>query len=158
MTPWIRFGDGLRAGHLELDALHGASSQSERRGAVHHAPLTRNSSAASVRSTRRATLVCSSRWSRSHNMRDDAYLPSWPENGDVLTPKVIRTVGSSTFIRSSGSGASGDATVSPIRTSLKPESATISPADADSISWRARSRNVKRRSHLVGRGVVVVVD
>ena len=51
--------------------------------------------------------------------------------GEVLEPKVIFTVGSSTFIGGSCSGSVEDDIVSPICMFSRPVIATISPTDAD---------------------------
>src|SRR5256885_7570113 len=48
-------------------------------------PETRSMSGSSVSSTRSATLLCSSRYSRSRNCRLVTNLPSRPASGEVLT-------------------------------------------------------------------------
>jgi hypothetical protein len=53
-----------------------------------------------------------------------------PENGEVLTPKIIAIVGSSTLITGSGFGLSTSVIVSPMLMSSNPASATISPTPA----------------------------
>ena len=53
--------------------------------------------------------------------------PSRPESGEVLIPIVIERLGSSTVETGSGRGSSGSASVSPIVTSGRPATATISP-------------------------------
>ena len=58
-------------------------------------PTTFICSGVSVGSTRMETLPTSSRSSRSFSCRDVTYCPSRPAIGDVLTPKIIDTVGSS---------------------------------------------------------------
>ena len=55
-------------------------------------------------------------------------MPSLPASGEVLTPNVMRSTGSSTLRRGSGSGSSGSASVSPISTSGKPATTNRSPA------------------------------
>src|SRR6266436_4019871 len=105
-------------------------------------PLTRKRSAASVSSTCRPRLTSSSLYRRARNCRVVENLPSRPVNGDVLTPNVILTVGSSISMRGSGSGDSGSASVSPIATSSSPVRTTMSPAltvgaeHGDRIAWR----------------------
>ena len=64
------------------------------------------------------------------------YLPSRPANGDVLTPNVIRSTGSSTISRVSATGDSDEAMVSPISTSGNPATTNRSPADSSSTSLR----------------------
>ena len=61
-------------------------------------PITFICSGVSVSSTRIETLPSSSRSSRSRRLRDVTYWPSRPAIGDVLTPKIIDTVGSSMAI------------------------------------------------------------
>ena len=61
-------------------------------------PTTFTVSGLSVSSRRIDTLPISSRSSRSRTCRDVTYCPSRPAIGDVLTPKIIDTVGSSTAI------------------------------------------------------------
>ena len=65
------------------------------------------------------------------------YLPSRPDNGEVLTPNVMRSVGASTSSRGSGRGSAGSVSVSPIVTSGNPATETMSPALASSISTRS---------------------
>ena len=69
------------------------------------------------------------------------YWPSRPAIGDVLTPKIIDTVGSSTAIGGIGIRFSGSVIVSPIVMSSMPARQTMSPAAADSISTRLRPSN-----------------
>ena len=66
--------------------------------------------------------------------RDVTYLPSRPPSGEVLTPNVIRSVGSSTSRRGSGRGSGGSVIVSPIVTSGRPATETISPGPASAMS------------------------
>ncbi len=61
-------------------------------------PTTFTVSGLSVSSRRIDTLPISSRSRRSRTCRDVTYCPSRPAIGDVLTPKIIDTVGSSTAI------------------------------------------------------------
>ena len=61
-------------------------------------PTTFTCSGESVGSSRIDTLPSSSRSSRSRSCRDVTYCPSRPAIGDVLTPKIIDTVGSSIAI------------------------------------------------------------
>ena len=63
--------------------------------------------------------------------------PSRPERGEVLIPIVIERLGSSTVETGSGRGSSGSASVSPIVTSGRPATATISPGPASSASTRS---------------------
>ena len=70
-------------------------------------PETENSSVPRNGSTRRATFLSSSRSSRSRRWRLVRYFPSRPANGEVFTPKVIFSVGSSTFSRGSAPGRLG---------------------------------------------------
>ncbi len=58
------------------------------------------------------------------------YLPSLPANGEVLTPNVMRSTGSSTVSRGRAIGVSDEAMVSPISTSGKPATTNRSPADS----------------------------
>ena len=113
-------GDGLRARHLELDSL--AAHLFYKDGEVKLAAPAHEKLVCGIGAFPRGAprLSAAHAGAGPRSIRDDAYLPSCPENGDVLTLNVMRTVGSSTFMRSRESGASGDATVSPIRTPLKP--------------------------------------
>ena len=101
-------------------------------------PMTFTCSGESVFSTRRETLPSSSRSSRSRRLRDVTYWPSRPARGDVLTPKIIDTVGSSIAIGGIATRFSMSATVSPIVMSSMPARHTISPAPAASMSTRLR--------------------
>ena len=83
------------------------------------------------------TLPRISRSSRALIWRDVTYLPSRPDSGDVLTPNVMRRVGASTSRRGSGRGSAGSVSVSPIVTSGRPATDTMSPAEASSISTRS---------------------
>lgn len=72
---------------------------SENRGVV---KSTSYASDESVSSTRRATLRSNSFMRRSRIIRVVRNLPSLPAKGDLLTPNVIRTVGSSTAMGTIG--------------------------------------------------------
>ena len=61
-------------------------------------PSTLNCSGVSVGSTRSDTLPSSSFSRRSLRWRDVTYWPSLPASGEVLMPKIIDTVGSSTSV------------------------------------------------------------
>mmetsp|Transcript_5373 Transcript_5373/g.16852 ORF Transcript_5373/g.16852 Transcript_5373/m.16852 type:complete len:303 (+) Transcript_5373:554-1462(+) len=106
-------------------------------------PDTSYVSALSVSATRSATFRSSSFINRSRITRDVSSLPSRPAIGDLLTPKVMRTVGSSMAIGSSGTGVSGSVTVSPIRMSSKPATTTISPASASCTDLRPSASKTK---------------
>src|SRR4029079_6263736 len=93
-------------------------------------PETVQVSVDSVSSTRNATFLSSSRYSRSRTCRDVTNFPSRPANGELLTRKSTEIVGSSTAIPSRRSGCSTSVTVSPISTLSRPASATMSPASA----------------------------
>ena len=54
--------------------------------------------------------------------------PRGRESGEVFAPKVMLSVGSSTSRRGSGRGSAGSVSVSPIVTSGRPATATMSPA------------------------------
>mmetsp|Transcript_8732 Transcript_8732/g.24082 ORF Transcript_8732/g.24082 Transcript_8732/m.24082 type:complete len:293 (+) Transcript_8732:521-1399(+) len=99
-------------------------------------PDTSYVSALSVSSTRRATLRSSSFIRRSRITRLVSSLPSFPAKGDLFTPNVMRTVGSSTSMGLRGLGSAGSVSVSPIWTSGKPVTTTISPALASSTGVR----------------------
>ena len=83
------------------------------------------------------TLPSTSRSRRALIWREVRNLPSRPASGDVLTPKVMRSVGSSTSRRGSGRGSAGSVIVSPMVTSGMPATATISPGPASAISSRS---------------------
>ena len=103
-------------------------------------PETRNLSGSSVCSTRKATLCTSSFSRRSKILREVTNLPSLPANGEVLTWKVIVTVGSSTDSAGRASTWVCAQMVSEIFSSPRPVMAIISPALACSTSWRSRPR------------------
>ena len=93
--------------------------------------MTLNCSGVSVGSTRIETLPSSSVSSRSLIWRDVTNWPSRPANGEVLTPKIIETVGSSIGDRrQSATGFSASAIVSPIMMSSMPARQMMSPAAA----------------------------
>ena len=92
--------------------------------------MTFNCSGESVSSTRSETLPSSSFSSRSRRLREVTYWPSLPANGDVLTPKIIDTVGSSMAIGGIRTWFSGSAIVSPMVMSSMPARQTMSPAAA----------------------------
>ena len=110
-------------------------------------PETRNFSAESLSSTRRATLVSNSRIRRSRICREVTKVPSWPAKGESFTEKVICRVGSSTLIRGKACGSSAKVTVSPMLASAKPATATILPALASFSSTRLRPS--KPRSFVI---------
>ena len=105
--------------------------------------MTFSCSGESVSSTRSDTLPSSSFWSRSRRFRDVTYCPSRPATGDVFTPKIIDTVGSSIAGGGIATGCSTDAIVSPMVMSSMPARQTMSPAAACSISTRLRPSNAK---------------
>ena len=78
------------------------------------------------------------RSSRSFSWRDVTYWPSRPAIGDVLTPKIIDTVGSSIAIGGIAIWCSTSAIVSPIVMSSMPARQTMSPAAASWMSTRFR--------------------
>ena len=88
------------------------------------------------------TLPRTSRSRRARIWRDVRSLPSRPAIGEVLTPNVIRIVGSSTDSRGSGRGSAGSVIVSPIVTSGRPATATMSPGPASATSSRSMPRAV----------------
>ena len=93
-------------------------------------PSTLNCSGVSVGSTRSDTLPSSSFSSRSFRWRDVTYWPSRPASGEVLMPKIIDTVGSSTAMwRNRAPVFSGSAMVSPMVMSSMPARQMMSPAD-----------------------------
>ena len=104
-------------------------------------PTTFTVSGLSVFSRRIDTLPISSRSSRSRTCRDVTYCPSRPATGDVLTPKIIDTVGSSTAIIGTGICRSTSVTVSPMVMSAMPARQTMSPAAALSMSMRFSPSN-----------------
>mmetsp|Transcript_4675 Transcript_4675/g.15141 ORF Transcript_4675/g.15141 Transcript_4675/m.15141 type:complete len:340 (+) Transcript_4675:918-1937(+) len=93
-------------------------------------PLTSYDSPSVV--TEMDTLFCVSRSSRSPIMADVSRVPSWPWNGDELTPNTMDSVGGSSGGLNSGATTSGDATVCVTDASESPASCTMSPAPASS--------------------------
>ena len=73
-----------------------------------------------------------------------------PASGDVLTPKVMRSVGSSTERRGSGRGSAGSVIVSPMVTSGSPATATMSPGPASAISTRLDAVRRRQGGHAAG--------
>ena len=106
-------------------------------------PSTFICSGVSVGSTLIETLPSSSRSRRSLICREVTYCPSRPDIGDVLTPKIIETVGSSTAIGGIASRCSTSAMVSPIVMSSMPARQTMSPAAASVMSMRFRPSKAK---------------
>ena len=97
-------------------------------------PETLKLSEESVSSTLKETFLSSSLYNLSLRCLDVTNLPSLPANGPLFTLNVIETVGSSISINSIASGLFTSAIVSPISIPVSPVTATISPADADSVS------------------------
>ena len=100
-------------------------------------PRTSNASLDSEGRTSIETLPRTSRSRRALIWRLVTYLPSRPDSGDVFTPNVIRSVGASTSSRGSGRGSAGSVSVSPIVTSGRPATDTMSPGPASSMSTRS---------------------
>ena len=99
-------------------------------------------SGVSVGSTRIETLPSSSFSSRSFDCRDVTNFPSRPANGDVLMPKIIDTVGSSTDGGGMTIGFSASAIVSPIMMFSMPARQMMSPAPASLTSMRFSPSNM----------------
>ena len=95
-------------------------------------PSTSHLSGRSVGPTRMATLPTNSASSRAFTSRAVSFVPSVPASGEVLMPIVMARLGSSTVMAGSGTGTSASASVSPIVTSARPATDTISPGPADS--------------------------
>mmetsp|Transcript_11194 Transcript_11194/g.33574 ORF Transcript_11194/g.33574 Transcript_11194/m.33574 type:complete len:258 (+) Transcript_11194:754-1527(+) len=91
-------------------------------------PETMNESDVSPGSTLSARLRSSSLSSLSLMLREVTNLPSLPAKGEVLTRKVMRTVGSSTVMVGRAAGYSGWQMVSPMDTFCTPMKAQMSPA------------------------------
>ena len=91
-------------------------------------PETAKLSLPAIGSTRRATFRSSSRSRRSRRWRLVTYLPLRPASGELLTQNTICSVGSSTATRGMARRFSASLIVSPISTSARPTTATISPA------------------------------
>ena len=104
-------------------------------------PETRKASVVSVSSTRRETSVCISFISRARKWREVTNWPSVPAKGLSLTQKVMETVGSSIFTNGRGSAMAGSQMVSPMNSSSKPETATMSPTRALSQGTRLSPSN-----------------
>ena len=111
-------------------------------------PETTNTSGVSVLSTFKLTSVLNSRNSLSCNVLEVQCTPSFPINGEVFTPNVIRTVGSSTSMDGRASGDSVDAIVFPIDTFSGPVIATMSPAIASVSDTLSIPLNTNIRSSL----------
>ena len=117
----------LRLADRQLEALAAHQLDEHRElqlAAALHLPRVRalRSGARAARRCRRAPRrAAPSPGSRS------AASPSVPASGHVLMPIVTERLGSSTVVTGSGRGSSGSAIVSPIVTSGRPASATISP-------------------------------
>ena len=88
------------------------------------------------------TLPSTSRSRRARIWREVRSRPSRPAIGEVLTPKVMRSVGSSTERRGSGRGSAGSVMVSPMVISGSPATATMSPGPASSTSTSSMPRAV----------------
>ena len=87
--------DDLGPRHLQLEPF-AAHHLDQNRELQFTAAETLNCSGVSVGSTRSDTLPSSSLSRRSFRWRDVTYWPSLPASGEVLMPKIIDTVGSST--------------------------------------------------------------
>ena len=107
-------------------------------------PATSMTSGESVSNKRIDTLPRISRCRRSRKWRLVTYVPSRPENGDELTAKLMRSTGSSTSRRGSGTGFSTLAMVSPTFTSSIPARMNKSPATMVSTSLRLMPTNCDR--------------
>ena len=126
---------GLADGQLEALAAHQLDEHGELQlAAALHLPRVRArwSGGRAARRCRRAPAS-----SRALTWRAVSRSPSVPASGDVLIPIVIESDGSSTVVTGSGRGSSGSAIVSPIVTSGRPASATISPGPASSAGTRS---------------------
>ena len=97
-------------------------------------PETTHVSVLGMRATRRATSFCVSLNNLSSIFLAVNNFPSLPQKGEVLVPKVICKVGSSNLISGRGSMLFILLIVSPTLMSVKPATATISPAKASLIS------------------------
>ena len=91
----------------------------------------------SVGRTSIETLPSVSRSSRALIWREVTYFPSRPDSGEVFTPNVMLSVGASTSRRGSGRGSAGSVSVSPIVTSGRPATDTMSPGPASAMSIRS---------------------
>ena len=104
-------------------------------------PTTFICSGESVGSIRIETFPSSSLSSRSFSWRDVTNCPSRPATGEVLTPKIIETVGSSIAIGGIAIWCSTSVIVSPIVMSSMPARQTMSPAAAAWMSTRFSPSN-----------------
>ena len=129
-TPSIFLGDDLRPRHLQLEAL-----------APHHLDQDRQlqlAAADDLHLLRRVGILDAERHVAEQLLARAApagcatstYWPSRPAIGDVLTPKIIDTVGSSTAIGGIATRCSASAIVSPMVMSSMPARQTMSPAAA----------------------------
>ena len=112
-------------------------------------PSTFICSGVSVGSTRIDTLPSSSLSRRSLIWREVTNWPSRPDIGEVLTPKIIDTVGSSMAMTGIALRCSTSAIVSPMVMSSIPAMQTMSPAAAWSTSTRLRPSKAKSLVILV---------
>ena len=100
-------------------------------------PWTSQVSGRSVENTRMDTLSISSWSSRAFISRAVRLEPSRPASGELLTPIVIASEGSSTVMAGNGRGSSASASVSPMVTSSIPDTPMSSPGPASSTSTRS---------------------
>ena len=100
-------------------------------------PCTSHASGRSVGTTRSETLPTSSWSSRCLTIGAVSLEPSCPASGEELIPIVIARLGSSTSTTARARASSGSASVSPIVTSGRPATATISPGPASAASTRS---------------------
>ena len=122
-------------------SLRGACSRAGSSGAARRGPRPRRRRPRRSRCTRSATLLCSSRSSRSRIWRLVTNLPSRPASGELLTQKFIVSVGSSTFSIGSGCGSSRSVSVTPMPMSSMPLISTMSPGPASVACLRSRPSN-----------------
>ena len=85
-------------------------------------------------SIRMETFLKASFWSLSHILALVTALPSFPARGEMFLQNIIDTVGSSTVILGRAFLYSLLQMVSPIETSLTPDSTTMSPGSTDCTS------------------------
>ena len=107
-------------------------------------PATSITSATSVLEILILTFPRISLFKRSRRWRLVRYLPSRPAYGDVFTPKLMRSTGSSTSSRGRATGLSTDAMVSPTSTSSIPDKMNKSPATISVASERSMPENWNR--------------
>ena len=136
MRPSISRVHHLRLSHRQLEALAAHRLDEHRQlklpPALHLPGVRRLGRAYLDRDvSHQLALQASSSW------RPVSLSPDRPASGDVLTPIVIASAGSSTARRGSASGSSRSAIVSPIVTSAIPAMTTISPAPAEGTSLRS---------------------